>query len=496
MRRLLLPAILIAVAVAAVLLANEADDAANPGGPGDGDEARLTTPVLNARRIPAWLSQPESDSLLAAEVSAALAALPEAPDGLCVSVHRDGVDVITQAAPALVPGELQRLLVAAAAVEQLPAQNLYTTDVVMAADTEVVDGVLLGDLWIIGRGDPTLSTEDYRERFHASPEDTTLEGTDLAELADSLANRLDDLGVTAVSGAVLGDESRYRVERDYRGVPTATGALVWDDDDNAANAVGPLSALAVNDGFTAWPETIEPALNTRSPDPPATVAEQLAALLAERGIVVEGGTGNGDAPDLPTVLTNIVSPSRDVIVDRVLRNGTTAELLVKELGIRSGAEGDRGQGLVFGVYPSLTRLEVPVVPVAGEFFLADGSGISDQNTIPCESFAAILDHPDIGATIDAALPPATEGSLAECLPPDSDEMRLLATAAEDVVSVAGTQSAPNGDLLTFVMIANGPELGTSLGPCNSLQATFLDAIAGHPYVTDLDALSPAPASES
>ena len=72
-------------------------------------------------------------------------------------------------------------------------------------------------------------------------------------------------------------------------------------------------------------------------------------------------------------------------------------------------------------------------------------------------------------------------------------MRVVPATGEDTTGVAGVFTADNGDVITFVMMANSPGLGEILGDCNPLQATLLDAVAGHPYETALDDLAPLPA---
>ncbi len=63
MRRFLLPAIVLAVVIAAAAMAGQANDSADPTGDTVAtQDARLTTPLLNVRRAPEWLRQPASDA--------------------------------------------------------------------------------------------------------------------------------------------------------------------------------------------------------------------------------------------------------------------------------------------------------------------------------------------------------------------------------------------------------------------------------------------------
>ena len=65
MRRLLLPILLLAIAIAATVQMNRANEHADPGrATGVSTEPDLATPLLSARRAPEWLRSPESDALL------------------------------------------------------------------------------------------------------------------------------------------------------------------------------------------------------------------------------------------------------------------------------------------------------------------------------------------------------------------------------------------------------------------------------------------------
>ena len=60
---------------------------------------------------------------------------------------------------AVIPASNQKLLVAAVALEQLGADFSYTTTVEAAAAP--VQGVIAGDLYLVGGGDPLLSSDWY-----------------------------------------------------------------------------------------------------------------------------------------------------------------------------------------------------------------------------------------------------------------------------------------------------------------------------------------------
>src|SRR5205814_42705 len=72
------------------------------------------------------------------------------------------------------------------------------------ADAPPRDGVV-GSLWLVGSGDPTLATPEYAQWLKDRPRYQLRQATPLAALADGLAAA----GVHGVTGGIVGDDSRY-----------------------------------------------------------------------------------------------------------------------------------------------------------------------------------------------------------------------------------------------------------------------------------------------
>ncbi len=491
MRRLIPPIVLIAVLVAASVLAVRTNDTADPGHAiASTPVPSNDTPLLSVRRTPEWLRRPTADTLLGRAIQTVLSA-SSMPSSRCISVHRDGIEVAkNNIGTVFVPGPLQRLITAAAVAEALPADSVFRTAAVVQSDTVVnEEGVFEGDIWLIGGADPLLGTSDYMDRF-----DDNRPFTDLEALADDAAALLIADGVVQIAGGVQGDESKYApAERDYVDEETPLG-LVWTAEDNADNRVGPLSALMVNEGFSAWPETNEPAENTRSSNPALDAADLFAQLLTDRGIAIGSSSGNEIAPQGADRVTlgEIESAPFSVILSRALApdGGTTAEMLLKEIGVRSGVTAVRANAILFGETILLDRAGLPVSGTA----IADGSGVSALNQTTCELFVSLLEGADVGSPLLEAVPVLADSSLSKCVSAIDGQMRLLAAAETNTTGVVGRYVANNGDLVAFAMLANGPEIGATLGPCNILQRSMVNAVSGHPYGPALDELAPLPAS--
>ena len=80
-------------------------------------------------------------------------------------------------------------------------------------------------MWLVGGGDPLLTTQDYVHTFRRPPEPVTS--------LEALADRVVAAGVTQITGRVVGDESRYDTQR-Y--------VASWPERYISAPEIGPMSA--------------------------------------------------------------------------------------------------------------------------------------------------------------------------------------------------------------------------------------------------------------
>ena len=130
-----------------------------------------------------------------------------------------------------VPASNQKLLSTALALSRLGPEHRYTTMLVSEAELDD-EGVLHGDLVLLGGGDPNLSARilpyNPRQNFQR---DLLLP---LSELADQAVQS----GLRRIEGAIIGDDTRYVRQ------PHATG---WSIDDPKWGYGAPVSALSFND---------------------------------------------------------------------------------------------------------------------------------------------------------------------------------------------------------------------------------------------------------
>ncbi len=391
----------------------------------------------------------------------------------------------------LLPASLMKVVTAAVFLEQVGPDHRFTTEVFVdrAVGEAVENGVLEGDLYLVGGGDPVLSTPRYIGRYNPPRSHT-----DITILADTVAASLTDLGVRIIEGAVIADESHYPEQERHYGDKRLTpdGEPIWKSSYVTTNQAGPLSALLLNDGFTSyWGHRHSFG---RAADPALHAARVFDDLLEARGFIIRRSSGKGKAPSQPERISvgTVLSPPAHEIIARMLRysDNTTAEMLLKEIGRLSGLGSSWYQSTKASNEILLKLMDMPVDTTAG-IQVADGSGLSYSNRLTCRTVAELLRRAGPGSALVEGLAVSGEsGTLQYCSPgylpagatrPDGRQVRGKTGTLNDSMALAGIAVAPNGDVITFAMIAHHPLISVTLGYCNVLRRAVMGAAIGHPY---------------
>lgn len=398
------------------------------------------TPVLSARRAPEVLTGPVAERRIAPELETWVA---EAPADTCLVVEGSGSTLFTHNGDLPVPGaSLQKIVTGTAALISQGADSRFET--VAAATADVGEGgVLAGDLYVIGGGDPLLSTAGYGNQLQR--------GGELLHDLEKLADAIQDAGVTNIQGSVIGDESRY---------DTARYHPAWPERFRGQNQIGPISALNVNDGFSDFPaEYGGLASMVQSDDPAANAARVVTDLLGQRGITVDGPSRTGEAPENVTPVATLPSPPLSDIVAETLTNSDndTAEMLFKEIGLQVEDDGSWDSGAV-GVTDVLTEAGIPMEGIQ----VVDGSGLSSENRMTCELIVDLLTHPEAGQHIVQGLAVAGEtGTLEDRFAGTEVAGRLRGKTGtlQNVSALSGQVTPLEGGALTFAYITTVPDPG-------------------------------------
>lgn len=187
-----------------------------------------------------------------------------------------------------VPASNMKLFTTALALAKLgPEYRFHTT--LETSGTISSDGVLTGNVALVGRGDPNLSNRKFpyelKEEFDGPPLKA------LIELADALAAK----GVKEISGDVVGDDSFFPRERYPSG---------WEINDMVWEYGAAISSIVVGDNTVAL--TLTPGEQAGSP-------VQAAVTPATPDFVVENNVVTSPA-DLKSDLTLTRDPGANLVV--------------------------------------------------------------------------------------------------------------------------------------------------------------------------------------
>lgn len=426
-----------------------------------------STPVLSLRRVPESLSDMWSSAALAASLQPVV---DELNDESCLLVDVGSTPVRSvRAEQPVIPASNMKILTTGVLLDLLGADARYRTHVMGEMDA---DGSVAGDLYLVGGGDPMLSTAWYPESKAATPY-----AQEPATSLDDLADAVVDAGVRSVSGDVVGDESRYDDEY-FR--PS------WDADLRVTNA-GPYSALLVDDGRLVGGGVAEV--------PARAAAETFRQLLVDRGVSIEGTSTTGVAPTTAAEIASIDSAPLGEIVEHTLHtsDNNSAEMMLKEIAVASGRAGTSLEGLD-ALLDNLDARGIPVDGVAP----TDGSGLDIQSTATCRVLVGTLvDAGPSSALVNAMPLLGTEGTLDGVLTDHPLAGRLFAKTGSlgqsaeriDVKALSGVLAPEGARPVTFSLLLNGGTVRE--------EATYLplwrdvaDALAAYPQAPSAEILAP------
>jgi D-alanyl-D-alanine carboxypeptidase/D-alanyl-D-alanine-endopeptidase (penicillin-binding protein 4) len=319
-----------------------------------------------------------------------------------------------------VPASVQKLLTTAASLDRLGTEARFETAVL--ADGPVTDGVLSGNLYLRGSGDPSFGTSAMRQ----------------------LAALVDETGLDEVDGRVYGDESFFDSRR---GGPASAF--------RTSPYVGPLSALAFNRG-SLWPLARGWQVN-----PPAFAADRMRVILRGENVDVARKARTGRTPADATTLATIASPRLEALIRHTnhVSDNYYAEMLLKGLGARSGTTGSTAVG----------------AQVAARFArehgfrarIADGSGLSRANAISPRGVGRLLldaQDEDWFDSFYRSLPLAGKsGTLHKRMrgTAAAGNCRAKTGTLSGVSALAGYCKSRSGKRLAFSLLMNGVNVWTA-----------------------------------
>ena len=460
--------------------------------------------ALLALAVPALAREPSAGELKKrVEAVTARGALGSGWWGIEVRSLRTGkVIYALNAQRNFTPASTMKLVTTAAAIDALgPDARLRTT--VETAGRLDAFGRILGDVYLVGRGDPSLTAGSGGGRVTAPLED--------------LAQALQAVGVRRIEGRLIGNDGYF---------PGPRRAERWNWADLVWCYGTEVSALAFNDNcaeLTAAPgeRAGDPARVDRSPatqyfrvrstvttsaanvppqmrlerdlgslefrlsgtvplggepwdgtvaieDPARYAATVFTEVLKARGVEVTGGVdasgaalpaglrvlATHESPPVAQVLASINKPSQNLY----------AEMMLRHVGARAKGHGSLEDGLD-ALSDFLRRSRVDIT----SWNLEDGSGLARTDLVTphgmVDLLAAMDRHPHREAYI-ASLPIAgVDGTLANRMQGTAAQGRIRAKTGtlSQVNALAGYATTPAGDRLAFCIVLNHQTAGSSAG---------------------------------
>jgi D-alanyl-D-alanine carboxypeptidase/D-alanyl-D-alanine-endopeptidase (penicillin-binding protein 4) len=332
------------------------------------------------------------------------------------------------AGTSLAPASNLKIVTSAAAIMDWGVDHRFSTELYAEDVPVAAGGVLRGDVYLRGFGDPSLSTRAYQQDVF---------GMTTASF-ETFARALKREGVRKVRGRILGDASWFDK---LRTVPS------WKD--GLQLECGPLSALSGNQGLD----------NGNRVSAPATYAAKLMKqALANAGVKVKGKPGAAKVPYTAKVVDRQYSAALRGILKHMNKESDNAfaELVLKGLGRELYGDGSTAAGT------RASRAALHALGVAtGTYVIQDGSGLSYGNRMTAEGVVKVLgalrQRDDFDDFYDSLAIAGEDGTL-------SDRMR--GTAADGnahaktgtlnvAVCLSGYVTSANDHLVAFSILMNG-----------------------------------------
>ena len=211
-----------------------------------------------------------------------------------------------------------KIFTTATALARFGPQARIATKVLSDGFLEM-NGVLRGNLYLKGAGDPALGTPAFYGRFLGGL------GTNLF----ALRRQLRAAGVSAVSGRLYGDDTVFDRLRGVADSGFATSPYI-----------GPLSGLSLNAGYSSS------SGSSFATDPAKVATAKLARALRGAGIQLAAQVALRAAPADARTLAVVNSPNISQLADatNVPSNNFYAEMLLKLIGSRFGGAGTTAAG--------------------------------------------------------------------------------------------------------------------------------------------------------
>jgi D-alanyl-D-alanine carboxypeptidase/D-alanyl-D-alanine-endopeptidase (penicillin-binding protein 4) len=259
----------------------------------------------------------------------------------------------------MIPASNTKLFTTAIALELMGGDHLLSTKI-LADDDEISDGIIEGNIYIKGFGNPSFSSEDL----------------------DKLVNQLYQFGLRKVTGNVVGDDTYFDnvYSRDD-----------WISEERANVKLPPISALVIDRNRKIVTKKRRGKYRNyfvNVENPPLFAAKKLREKLISYGVEVIGNSISGIADEKARLLVESSIELRELLKEtNKSSDNFYAECLFKTLGsVYSGQQGNS----FFSTQAILNYIEDNSIYSTGTK-IVDGSGISRFDQVTAGALVGLLE---------------------------------------------------------------------------------------------------------
>lgn len=330
---------------------------------------------------------------------------PTALVGVMVYSFNDNTELYERNSESrFVPASSLKLFTAAAALEYLGEDDSFETRVMTTGKIE--KGVLKGDCYLVGSGDPSLT------------------GRDLIRLVDQLGN------LERIEGDLVLDLSCFEDG------PMGPG---WMWDEEPAYWCVPMSALNIEHNCIDEVAILEPEKLT---------AALFKGILERRGITLKGELRTGVVPEMGIVLARHLSEPMSELIKPILKK--TDNLYANCVFKKLGPSWEKGQEKV------LTFLREKIGIDSEMLRVVDGSGLSRYNLVSPKQMVAFLKKMSGDRLFKSALPiGGVDGTLRNRMKMFEGKVVAKTGSMTGVSSLCGYVKTDSGDELALAIFVNG-----------------------------------------
>jgi serine-type D-Ala-D-Ala carboxypeptidase/endopeptidase (penicillin-binding protein 4) len=331
----------------------------------------------------------------------------------CKVVHADFNKTLYELNPdePMIPASITKLIIAATAFSKL-GSNYNIETKVFTDDSNIKDGVINGNLYLKGYGDPDLNSGDMQY----------------------LADEINKKGIKEITGNIVADESFF--DNNYY---TLSGRYKSDT------------------GPSYWPYVT--ALSIDKNSGATTAASQLSSSLSSVGITVQGAVISGTTPPGAKEVTQVSHSLFNVLSNMNKESDNHSAITIfKMLGAKfksNPASIEDGQAVVSDF---LTEIGVDRY----SYEILEGSGLTRYNKVNAELYMKVLKHMyDDRFTFDYFLNSLSiagkDGTLRKRMIGTDGEGNVFAKTGtlNSVSALSGYVIDKDSEILIFYVVMNG-----------------------------------------